>query len=460
MARLFGTAGARGVTNLEITPTLALNIAAAYASWWWERKGAAPTLSVGHDTRYGAELLARTVASGFASAGAHVTFYGCVSTGVFSMNTAKTGLDGGILITGSHMPPDRIGIIPLLGDGAYCPVEITDDLEARLRDPSRLRAAPPDKLGRIEEAFHPYELYISEMVQMLDARLIKSKKYRVVVDPANGTASYCAKELFEWFGCDVEMLHFDPKPVPDRPSECRAATCRVAIDRTAELKADLGLCCDVDADRVLMIDSTGAALSEDLVGAVFARETLRKGDTCVVPINSSGLIELVCAEIGARLEYCAVGQPEIVKAIKAHKAAYSYEESGKYFFPLQQMWCDGMYSGVKMLDVMAHRGKSVAELASAFPKFHQVKRKVDVPDARKAAAVARAADLLKTRLTDGRVRDVTVDGFKRMYADHAWLLVRASGTEPIVRVYTDAPSKERAESLAAEGEQVLREALR
>jgi phosphomannomutase/phosphoglucomutase len=461
MARLFGTAGARGVTNIEITPDLALRIAMVYADWWAEKKGKPPSLSVGHDTRYGAELLARVVASGFAAAGAHVTFYGTVPTGVFSMNTSKSGLDGGILITGSHMPPDRIGIIPMLGDGAYCPVEITDDLEARLRDFTvRRRAVPPDKLGRIEESFHPYDLYISELVQMVDARLIKSKHYHVLCDPANGTASYCAKELFQWLGCEVEMLHYDPKPVPDRPSECRAATCRIAIDRTAELRCDLGMCCDVDADRVLMIDQGGIPLSEDLVGAIFARECLRRGDTCVVPINSSGLIELVCAEIGATLEYCAVGQPEIVKAIKAHRAAYSYEESGKYFFARQQLWCDGLYSGAKMLEIMAHRGTSLADLAAAFPKFHQVKRKVDVVDARKYGAVADCVQLLKTRLTAGRVRDFDVDGFKRTYDDHSWLLVRASGTEPIVRVYSDAPTKERAEQLAVEGEAVLREVLR
>jgi len=461
VTRLFGTAGARGVTNIEITPDLALRIATVYADWWAEKKGKTPELAVGHDTRWGAELLARTVASGFAAAGANVTFFGCVSTGVFSMNTSKTGLDGGILITGSHMPPDRIGIIPMLGDGAYCPVEITDDLEARLRDfATRRRKVTPDKIGRIEESFHPYELYVSEMVQMLDARLIKSKKYHVLCDPANGTASYVAKELFQWFGCEVEMIHYDPKAVPDRPSECRASTCRIAIDRTAELRCDLGMCTDVDADRVLMIDTAGIPLSEDLVGAIFARESLRRGDTCVVPINSSGLIEVVCADIGAKLEYCAVGQPEIVKAIKAHRAAYSYEESGKYFFALQQLWCDGLYSGAKMLEIMAHRGKSLAELAATFPKFHQVKRKVDVADDRKVGAVADCVKLLKTRLTDGRVRDVEVDGFKRMYDDHSWLLVRASGTEPIVRVYSDAPTKERAEQLATEGEALLREALR
>ena len=461
MARLFGTAGARGVTNSEITPDLALRIATVYAHWWWDQKGSRPALSVGHDTRYGAEILARAVATGFAAAGAHVQFYGCVSTGIFSMNTCKTGLDGGILVTGSHMPPDRIGIIPMLGDGAYCPVEITDDLEDRLRTyDQRKRVVAPADIGRIDEAFHAFELYVSETVQMVDARLIKSKGYRVLVDPANGTASYIAKELFQWFGCEVEMLHYDPKPVPDRPSECRAATCRIAIERTAELKLDLGMCCDVDADRVLMIDSRGIPQSEDLIGAIFAMETLRSGDTCVVPINSSGLIEVVCSRIGAKLEYCAVGQPEIVKAIKARRAAYSYEESGKYFFALQQLWCDGLFSGAKMLEIMARRGKSLAELAADFPKFHQVKKKIAVPDSRKVEAVERTIALLATRLLEGRVRDVMIDGFKRMYDDHSWLLVRASGTEPVVRVFSDSPDAGKAEALAAEGEKLLREALR
>ncbi len=459
--RLFGTAGIRGVTNVEITPEMALKIATVYGDWMAERLNKRPSMGVGHDTRYGAELLARVAAGGLASAGCSVRFYGCVSTGVYSMNLARSGLDGGILITGSHMPPERIGIIAMLGDGAYAPVDITDQVEERYRTfDRRTRRVAAEEIGPIEEAFHPYELYVSEVVQQVDARAIKQKGFRVLIDPANGTASYVAKELFEWFGCDVRLIHFNPSPVPDRPSEPRAATVGAAIRATIENACDFGLCLDVDADRALFITKDGRPVSEDTVGAIFAKEELRPGDLCVLPLNSSGLIELVCDEIGARLEYCEIGQPATIKAVKEQGAVYSYEESGKYYFARRQMWCDGLYSGVKMLEIMQRRGKSLAELAEQFPRFHQVKHTVEVEDAHKEAVEREAARLLQDRLTEGRVRDLAKDGFKRSFRDHSWLLIRKSGTEPILRVYSDAPSRERAEELVREGTKILEEAIR
>lgn len=459
--RMFGTAGIRGVTNVEITPELALRMATVAGDRMSETLGRRPSAGVGHDTRYGAEMLARVSAAGLASAGCAVQFYGCVSTGVLSLNVARGGLDGGILITGSHMPPDRIGFIVLQSDGSYAPPEITDDIERRYREfDRRTRRVPADAIGIVEEALHPYELYVSETVRCVDARAIRSRGFKVLVDPANGTASYVAKELFQWFGCEVHLIHYDPNPVPARPSEPRAGTVGAAIRATVENGCDLGLCVDVDADRALFIAHDGRPVSEDTVGAIFARETLRRGDVCVVPLNSSGLIERVCEEAGARLEYCEIGQPATTRAIKALGAAFSYEESGKYYFAREQMWCDGLYSGAKMLEILLRRGKTLAELAAEFPPFFQVKHTVEVEEHEKDDVAREAARLLETRLTEGRVRDLTIDGFKRSYADHSWLLVRRSGTEPIIRVYSDAPTRERAEALVREGTKILEEAIR
>ena len=164
-----------------------------------------------------------------------------------------------------------------------------------------------------------------------------------------------------------------------------------------------------------------------------------------MPVNSSGLIERVCRDAGARLEYCGVGQPEEVQAIKDLKAAYCYEESGKYYFPRHFLWSDGLYSAGRLIEIMAREGKSLAQLAAEFPRYHQVKKNVEVADDRKLAAMGSVHRALETKLVDGRVRDVTLDGFKRVFDDHAWLLFRKSGTEPLIRVYSDAPTKERAE---------------
>jgi phosphomannomutase/phosphoglucomutase len=454
MARLFGTAGIRGVTNTGITPELALRLARAYAA----KLGPPGSVAVGHDTRYGAEMLARAAASGFASAGFHVQFYGCVPTGAFSLNVARTNQAGGLLVTGSHMPPDRIGLLLLDREGAVCPFSTTNAVEELLaRD--EFPELPPEKIGRLEEAFHPYELYVSECMQAVDASLCRSRKYKVAVDPANGASCLVAKEFFQWLGCEVVLLHFDPNPVPDRPSEPRASTVSAAIDAVRRERCDLGACFDVDADRVLFIDADGLPLSEDTAGAIFAASILKPGDVCVVPVNSSGLIEQVCGPLGARLEYCEVGQPHEIEAVRRLGARFCYEESGKYYFPPRFLWADGLYAAARMIELMAQSGKPLAELARPFPRYHQVKRNVPVDDALKDAALAAAVRRLETRLVDGRARDLAVDGFKRIYGDHSWLLLRKSGTEPLIRVYSDAPSAPRAEELAREGEALLRECL-
>jgi phosphomannomutase/phosphoglucomutase len=452
--RLFGTAGIRGVVNAEITPDLALRLARAYARVLRERGALRRgSFAVAHDTRYGAEMLARAAACGFASAGANVQSYGCVPTGAFSLNVARTGQDGGLLVTGSHMPPDRIGLLLVEHDGAVAPFSLTDAVEAALADPGP--PAPPERIGRLEEAFHPYELYVSELMNVLDARLCRGRKFKVVVDPANGAACYVAKEFFEWLGCEAEMIHFDPKPVPDRPSEPRAHTVGAARDAVLAAGADLGVCFDVDADRALFIDAGGAVASEDAVGALFASRELKPGDLCVVPVNSSGLIE----RVAPRLEYCPVGQPHVVEALKTRGAVFSYEESGKYWFGRVFPWADGLFSAGRLLETMAREGRSLKDLLAPFPRFHQAKRNVPAETARHAPALERVSERLRTELAEGVARDVRLDGLKRVYLDRSWLLFRASGTEPLIRVYSDAPAESRAAELADRGERLLRECL-
>jgi phosphomannomutase/phosphoglucomutase len=297
-------------------------------------------------------------------------------------------------------------------------------------------------------------------VGLVDTRAIRDRKYKIVIDPANGPASYVAKELFQWFGCDVEMLNYDPSPVPGRPSEPRAHTVTEAAGLVSKLGCDLGLCLDVDADRALFIAADGKAVSEDTIGAIFARSELGRGDTCVTPVTSSGQIEVVCRERGATLEYCGVGQPQTAQAIRDLSAAYAYEESGKYYFPRDRVWSDGLYAGAKMLELMAEADLTLSALAARAPVFHQARRNLRVEDPYKAGALEEVARLLDRELIDGRIRDVRLDGFKRVYADHAWIMFRASATEPAMRIFADAPVAERAEALVREGERILLEALK
>ncbi len=481
-----GTSGFRGATSSEITIMHALAIGERYGALLRERLGRHPRVTVGHDQRFGAEALAHAVAAGFMTAGADVAMLGCVPTGVFCI--CSIGYDGGVLVTGSHMSPDRIGIIPMNADGTYATAEVTDPIEATIVEyPERRWTVSWNEVGgrtstvtapMLDGSYlqrtlweDPAGLRATEVAQKgappsrtacasrFDLDALYRRKFRVLIDPGNGTAGRFAQLLFEAIGCEVEGIHLSPKPVPDRPSECRASSCTAAIERMRSGNFDLGACFDGDADRVLLLTHEGAPLSEDLVGAIFAKAVLRPGDVCVTPINSGNLIEVVCRELGATIRYCRIGQPDTGRAVKEYGGAYMYEASAKYGFPREFLWYDAIYAVAKMLDHMARTGKSLAELAAELPTFHRVDRNIPLDGTSRDAVVIRALAAARETFAGGARRVDDLDGLRFTYPDDAWVLLRPSGTEPLARVYADAPSRDRAESLAAAGERIFRDAM-
>lgn len=459
MPRLFGTSGIRGTTNTEITAELCLKISQAYGTKLFKLKKRRCKVCVAYDTRFGAPTLARAAAAGLSASGHDVIDFGILPTGAFSMNITLLKADGGVLITGSHMPYDRIGVILMLDDGAYAPFDVTDEVEKIYFEGSFLQVKP-DEIGTISEGSNPFDVYVNELIRKVDREAIARRGFRVLLDPGNGAAAVVARQVFEKLGCEVVSINATYQHIPNRPSEPRDNTVQEAKNIVKVLKLDMGLCLDVDADRSLFITQKGEALSEDTVGAIFARHELKGGDLCVVPVNSSGLIEYVCTRIGARLEYCRIGQPETLKAVKQLGAAYSYEESGKYYFARHFLWSDGVYSGAKMLEVMAKEKRPLADLAAVFPRFHQVKHTVHINDAKKQTIMEAVFDLMQKQSKPEEIKDVVLDGYKRVFPDNSWLLIRKSGTEPLIRVYSDAPTLERAKELVEEGTKVLQEAIR
>jgi phosphomannomutase/phosphoglucomutase len=481
-----GTSGFRGVTNEEITTAHALAIGERYGALLAQQLCRRPHVTVGHDQRFGAEALASAVAAGFMAAGADVVMLGCVPTGVFCI--CSTGYDGGVLVTGSHMPPGRIGLIPTNADGTYATSEVTDPITDDITEyPERRWTMPWIAMGRLGPtvtppivegtylqhvlwAHPPHAASIEArhrsgppstvpLAPRFDREALFRRRFRVLLDSGNGTAGRIARALLEELGCEVEAIHEMPKSVPDRPSECRASSCAKAIELMRSGRFDLGACFDGDADRVLFLTADGTPLSEDVVGAIFARAVLKPGDVCVTPINSGTLIEVVCRAIGATVRYCRIGQPETGRAVKEYGGAYTYEASAKYGFPREFLWYDAIYAVAKMLDHMARTGKSLAELAAELPVFHRVDRNISLDGASREAVVSRALASARQAFGGDARRVDDLDGLRFTFPDDAWVLLRPSGTEPLARVYADAPSAERAAALAEAGERIFREQI-
>ncbi len=470
--KLFGTAGARGITNVEISPEKTARIAEAFGHFL----GNKGRVVVGRDTRNGAEMLAYAALSGLVSGGVDAEDCGVLPTPAFATFLTKTGANGGIMITGSHTPPDRIGVIVMLDDGSYVYGKYSDDIENMYYEmldgaekaPKRLA---PDKIGKITRANNPLKLYRKEVLSLVDVQLISSKCYRTLVDPCNGTACGTLPNLLRDLGCEVFEMNAVPSGLPGRMPEPRAATLMKTADACKRLECDIGAATDIDADRVLFITKEGKVVNEDVVGAMFAKDLLERMNATgkpmewkriVVPINSSSLIEKIASSYGVKVEYCRIGQPDTARALKEFSAIYSYEESGKYYFaehaPIR--WCDGLLATMKLLEIMAKRGKTLAQLVAEIPSVYQRKNKLECKDSAKAKVWAMIPELLNAMDTREVMREISADGIKRIYSDGSWMLLRVSGTEPLFRIMCEGATEKSAVELEKFGSALVEEAIK
>lgn len=277
--------------------------------------------------------------------------------------------------------------------------------------------------------------------------MIKARHYRVLADPCNGAASEVLPELLKQIGCSVVKYNCEMDKPPGREPEPRAKSLQATARMTVKHDCDLGLGLDMDADRVLFIDETGAVLSEDLAGAILGEAEIKKpNDILVTPLNSSGIFKAVIGKAGGKVVECRVGPPEITAMIKKTRAVFGYEESGKYFFAREFIWADGLLASLKILQVMAKLKKSLSEIRQSYPKYYQVK-----------LAVKCAWENLPAQA--GMLRRWVGKGEKLIVGD-SWLFIRASGTEPLIRIFSDSPSQSRAKELAEKGKRMVEELCR
>lgn len=466
--RLFGTAGIRGVTNREITPRFALKLAEAYGTHLEPGNVAV----VGRDTRFGSEMLQYSVMAGLMAAGVDVVDCGCLPTPALTAYLVETRAQGGMMVTGSHTPMERTGLICIMPDGGYAPDTMAVEIESRyFRKPQRrAERLPAGEIGGYTRSEVAMDIYRSALLKLVDRDLIMKKRRRVLVDPCNGTACGLLASLLHELDCDVIEVNGTPSGEPGREPEPRAFTLKETARLTRRSECDLGVATDIDADRVVFITAAGDVVPEDVTGALFAREAFSKfspvggfNKVCVTPVNSSTLIEEVCKPLGVEVHYSRIGQPNIVHDLKETHAAYGYEESGKYFFPMGGfLWCDGVMATLRVLETMNRHGKSLAELAAAFPRRYQRKESVQCPKKMRRKVARNAAAGLKGAAVGGTgkpARVLDIDGCKFIYEDGSWLFIRASGTEPLVRVFAESKDEKLAGELLKAGLEAVRGAL-
>jgi phosphoglucosamine mutase len=451
MPRLFGTDGVRGLANRELTADLALGLAQAAAAVLTQGRhadelraaGRRPVAVVARDPRVSGEFLTAAVSAGLASSGVDVLDAGVIPTPATAFLIDSIRADFGVMISASHNPAPDNGIKFFSYGGTKLPDEVEDRIESYL---GRQKLAPTgDGVGRVRRFADAEDRYVVHLLATLPNRL---EGLKVVLDCAHGAAAGVSPETFRDAGAEVVVIGADPDGM--NINDGVGSTHLEPLQRAVrEHGADIGIAHDGDADRCLAVDADGNVVDGDRIMAILAVSMQERGtltdDTLVVTVMSNLGLRRAMAERGIRVVETKVGDRYVLEALAEGGFALGGEQSGHVIMSEFATTGDGVLTGLHLVAEMARTGKSIAELASVMTVYPQVLvnvRDVDhhaMADDAEIAAAVRAAE---AELGDtGRV------------------LLRPSGTEPMVRVMVEAADQQVAEAHAERLAAIVRERL-
>ncbi|NJE75502.1 phosphoglucosamine mutase [Thermococcus sp. ES12] len=455
MGRLFGTFGVRGIANEMITPEFALKMGMAFGTMLRREGRKKPLVIVGRDTRVSGEMLKSALISGLLSVGCDVIDVGIAPTPAIQWATAHFNADGGAVITASHNPPEYNGIKLLEPNG----MGLKKEREAVVEDvffKEDFDRASWDEIGEVreEDIIKPY---IEAIKARVDVEAIRKRRPFVVVDTSNGAGSLTLPYLLRELGCKVVSVNAHPDGhFPARNPEPNEENLRGFMEIVKALGADFGVAQDGDADRAVFIDENGRFIQGDKTFALVADAVLREngGGLLVTTIATSNLLDDVASKNNAEVLRTKVGDLIVARALLEHGGTIGGEENGGVIFPDFVLGRDGAMTTAKIVEIFAKSGKKFSELIDELPKYYQFKTKKHVEGDRKAI-VARVAELAEKK----GYRVDTTDGTKILFED-GWVLVRASGTEPIIRVFSEAKREEKAKEYLGLGLELLESVLK
>jgi phosphoglucosamine mutase len=446
-SRLFGTDGVRGLANVDLTAELALDLSVAAAHVLGEAgafEGHRPCAVVGRDPRASGEFLEAAVVAGLASAGVDVVRLGVLPTPAVAYLTGATGSDLGVMLSASHNPMPDNGIKFLARGGIKLDDQIEDAIESRMgEDWQRPTGAA---VGRVLDDNQGFETYVSHLVRSAPNRFDGLK---VVVDCANGAASLTAPEALRRLGAEVVTCASSPDGL-NINLNCGSTHMDALRGEVVGHGADLGIALDGDADRCLAVDSTGELVDGDQILAILALAMRDSGrlsnDTVVATVMSNlGFVQAMVRERIA-VEQTKVGDRYVLEAMKAGGHKLGGEQSGHVILSDHATTGDGTLTAVMLLARLAQTGKSLGDLAGVMTRLPQVL--VNVPNVDKNRAG-----------TDADVQAAVAAATARL-GGTGRVLLRPSGTEPLVRVMVEAESSDTADEVAHDLAKIVETALK
>lgn len=436
--RLFGTNGVRGVVGKDMTPDLALKVGAALGSMVEGR------IAIGRDTRTSGESLSAALKAGLMACGCDVLDVGIIPTPGLQY-LVRDRFSAGAMITASHNPPEYNGIKIIERDGTEMGDEGVVRLEGILFS-NLFKVATWDKVGREKKDPSLVDTYIEGVVGQVPSSI--GEGIQVVVDPGSGAGYYTTPAILSRLGCRVLTINATPDGTfPARLPEPSPDGLEALASLVTGSGAAFGVAHDGDADRAVFIDEKGRYVEENQEFALIEQFICRtRKGTVVTPVSSSHLIEHIASSCGCTVDYTPVGSIYVARRMmemidKGGKVVLGGEGNGGLIYPDHQFCRDGAMTAAMMVHLLASTKKPLSLLLDNLPVYHMIKEKLFTKDGKKVVR-------LLERVYSEDLLDKT-DGIK-IVRDRNWALVRASGTEPIIRIMVESPSKEKAEMLFTE----------
>ncbi len=443
--KLFGTNGVRGIVNEFLSPDFVMKMGKSIGS---AMNG---NIAIATDTRTSNLMLKNALVSGILSTGSSVTDTGIVPTPALQYHVKTGKYAGGVVITASHNPPQFNGVKAIAADGT----ESGKDEENSIEDAyysEKFSKAAWNGVGSYTEYDSCSSDYIRAIASKVDRDSIRKRKFNVVLDCSNGASCYTAPYLMEMLGVRAVTLNASPQGgFPGHESEPTAENLKDLVRMVKTAGADMGIAHDGDADRTVFVDENGRYIPGELSLALTAREIVRKreGGIIVVPVSTPSVVEEAAKGFGGKTIYTRVGSPVVARKMMETAAVIGGEENGGIINPEMQYCRDGGMTAAKMLEIVAGSGK-LSELIDSLPKFYTVKLKVEIHGKQLDAVMAGVKKNVSSEKMD------ETDGLKIFLKD-GWVLVRASGTEPLIRIFAESRDEKSAKNHAGEYRKLVEE---
>ena len=452
---MVSVSGVRGLVGIDLTPEVVARWAAAFGIWAGSREQGAGSrkrairVVLGRDARTSGPMFSRAATAGLMSVGCTIIDVGLVPTPTVQLAVEHHHAAGGIVLTASHNPIEWNALKFVGPDGIFLD-GVAGTRVRELAAGNSLQRANYNAIGGVEADSDAISRHLAAVLalRVVDVRAMRRRRFRVALDTVRGAGGTVMPELLERLGCRVTAINLETDGLFPRPPEPVPENLKALGALVRRKKADLGIAVDPDVDRLAIVDERGNAIGEDYTLAFAIRAVLGKratghGKRVVCNLSTSLVVEDAARDCGATVVRAPVGEAHVARKIIELKAVIGGEGNGGVIYPALHVGRDAPVAAALVLSLLARERATVSEIVAGAPRYTIVKVKVE-----RGARLESVYDALRKRFSDAQVD--TQDGLRLAWPDR-WLHVRPSGTEPIIRLIAEAPSRADAERLIEEG---------